>query len=126
MSEAVAWIYRAGVDIQWGEFHRDFDESHHVVPLPSYQWDYKNHWIQYRGDWNLTKGRIDADTKSLVAVKRFSTSSIHQIVSEQYDASMGCITAETSITDPSLQGVVDGHAMNGHGVASSVRSIEQT
>ncbi|KAI9727721.1 MAG: Type I Iterative PKS [Chrysothrix sp. TS-e1954] len=112
-------LYNAGMRLDWNAYHGPFEQSLRLVDAPSYAWNNKNYWIQYRGDWNLTKGRAVLDAEPMAAARGFSTSSIHQIVSEKYDTSMALITAESSITDSSLQAVVDGHAMNGHGVASS-------
>ena len=116
MAKALCALSNAGIVLDWDAYHRPFEKSLRLVDAPTYAWNNKNYWILYRGEWNLTKGRADAK----VAVKGFSTSSIHQVLSERYDGTTAQIMAETNITDPSLQGVIDGHAMNGYGVASSV------
>ena len=119
MAKALCALYSAGMDIDWNEYHRPFEPALRLLDTPTYAWNNKNYWIQYRGDWNLTKGRGSAPTPTL-SVKGFQTSSIHRLVSEQYNGSKAILSAELSITDPSLREVVDGHAMNGFGVASSV------
>lgn len=120
MAKALSALSNTGMDLDWDAYHRPFEESLRLVDAPTYAWNNKNYWIQYRGEWNLTKGRAEAKVRPTATVKGFSTSSIHQVLSERYDGTTAQIMAETSITDPSLQGVVDGHAMNGYGVASSV------
>ena len=120
MAKALCALSNAEMDLDWDAYHRPFEQSLRLVDAPTYAWNNKNYWIQYRGEWNLTKGRAEAEIRPAAAVKGFSTSSIHQLLSERYDGTTAQIMAESSITDPSLQGVVDGHAMNGYGVASSV------
>ena len=54
LSRSVASAYRVGCNINWAQYHRDYD--HAVVQLPSYGWDLKNYWMQYVHDWSLRKG----------------------------------------------------------------------
>ena len=54
LSRSVASAYRVGCNINWAQYHREYDHS--VVQLPSYAWDLKNYWIQYVHDWSLRKG----------------------------------------------------------------------
>jgi acyl transferase domain-containing protein len=127
LAKTLCAMYSAGVNIDWNEYHRPFEQALRLVDAPTYAWTNKNYWIQYRGDWNLTKGRAVPELEHASAlvpmVKGFQTSSIHRLTSEHYTESKAILSAETSITDLSLQGVVDGHAMNGYGVASSVSRI---
>ncbi|KAI9694091.1 MAG: Type I Iterative PKS [Bathelium mastoideum] len=119
LAKALCAVYNAGIDIDWNEYHRPFEQALRLVDTPTYAWNDKNYWIQYRGDWNLTKGRSGPETAPTRGMKGFQTSSIHQLTSEQYSESKVQVTAQSSITDLLLRDVVDGHAMNGHGVASS-------
>lgn len=120
LAKALTALYSAGANIDWNEYHRPFEPALRLVDVPTYAWNNKNYWIQYRGDWNLTKGRSETGLMPRSNVQANHSSSIHRIVSENYSATKAQVSAETSITDASLQGVVDGHAMNGYGVASSV------
>ena len=54
LSRSIASAYRVGCNINWAQYHRDYD--HAVVQLPSYGWDLKNYWMQYVHDWSLRKG----------------------------------------------------------------------
>lgn len=68
ISQSLAALHTAGVQIGWGEFHSPFERACGVrlLDLPTYAWNNKNHWIQYNGDWALTKGNTcyDAEKKS--------------------------------------------------------------
>lgn len=120
LAKALTALYAAGANIDWNEYHRPFEPALRLVDVPTYAWNNKNYWIQYRGDWNLTKGRSDTGLVPSSNVQANHSSSIHRIVSEHYSATKAQVSAETSMTDPSLRDVIDGHAMNGYGVASSV------
>ncbi|KAI1132887.1 polyketide synthase [Nemania abortiva] len=119
MAKALSALYDAGMDIDWNEYHRPFEHVLRLVDAPTYAWNYKSYWIQYRGDWNLTKGRVLPAATPLVGNTDPYKSSVHKIISEEYTGCRAQLSAETNITSPLLDGVVDGHAMNGHGVASS-------
>ncbi|KAI0459063.1 polyketide synthase [Xylaria acuta] len=119
MAKALSALYDAGMDIDWNEYHRPFEHTLRLVDAPTYAWNYKSYWIQYRGDWNLTKGRLLPEAAPASGTQDLHTSSVHRVINEEYTKSKAQLSAETNITSPLLDGVVDGHAMNGHGVASS-------
>lgn len=56
VSCSLSTLFNSGVSIGWSEFHHDFSQSHEVLTLPSYAYDDKNYWIDYAGNWTLTKG----------------------------------------------------------------------
>ena len=124
LGKTLTALYSAGLNIDWLEYHLPFEQALRLVDAPTYAWDNKNYWIQYTGDWNLTKGQALLDpnfTKAMTqAVKGFRTTSIHEIRSENYTDSLGQLVTESDMTDPALKDVIEGHAMNKYGVASSV------
>ena len=54
LSKSAAAAYRVGCNVNWAQYHRDFE--HAVVELPFYAWDLKDYWMQYVHDWSLRKG----------------------------------------------------------------------
>ncbi|THV49725.1 hypothetical protein BGAL_0182g00180 [Botrytis galanthina] len=123
LGKTLTSLYNAGVAIDWAEYHLPFEQALRLLGAPTYAWNNKNYWIQYSGDWNLTKGQALSDpnfTKAITqAVKGFRTSSIHEIRSENYTETSAQIVTESDMTDPALKDVIEGHAMNNYGVASS-------
>ncbi|KAM3151677.1 Non-reducing polyketide synthase PKS19 [Botrytis cinerea] len=123
LGKALTSLYNAGVNIDWTEFHLPFEQALRLVDSPTYAWNNTNYWIQYNGDWNLTKGQALSDpnfTKAITqAVKGFRTTSIHEIRSENYTETSAQIVTESDMTDPALKDVIEGHTMNNYGVASS-------
>jgi monodictyphenone polyketide synthase len=112
-------LYEVGLNIDWNEYHRPFEHSLRLASMPTYAWNNKNYWIQYRGDWNLSKGQILPEP-ALPVASMFRTSSIQRLYSENYDSLTAQVLGECNMTDPLLKDVIEGHAMNGYGVASSV------
>ncbi|RDL30666.1 Thiolase-like protein [Venustampulla echinocandica] len=105
-------LQTAGVNIDWNEYHRDFAHAVRLLDLPSYSFDDKNYWIQYEGDWCLTKG-AGALPAPEPAKAAFSTTTIHNIVKENVTGKVVTIVTETELTRPDLRPLVTGHVVNG-------------
>ncbi|KAF7888923.1 hypothetical protein EAF00_009223 [Botryotinia globosa] len=107
LGKALTSLYNSGVAIDWTEYHLPFEKALQLVDSPTYAWNNKNYWIQYSGDWNLTKGQALSDpnfTKPITqAVKGFRTTSIHEIRSENYTETSAQIITESDMTDPALK-----------------------
>ena len=79
IGRSVASAYRVGCNINWVQYHRDYDHS--VVQLPLYSWDLKNYWLQYVHDWSLRKGEpLPAITASSGEPRLETTTSCQKVV----------------------------------------------
>jgi iterative type I PKS product template protein len=114
LSRTLSTLHTAGMAIDWNEYHRDFDSALQLLDLPAYSFDNKNYWIQYEGDWCLTKGKpaaiMPAPTE---AVSKLSTSSVQKITSELVNGDEVTVSIESDMSEPALRGVVSGHLVNG-------------
>ena len=80
LSRSVASAYRIGCNINWAQYHRDYD--HAVVQIPSYGWDLKDYWIQYVHDWSLRKGEpLPIIIESAASQLDLSTTCCQKVVS---------------------------------------------
>lgn len=121
MSQSMAALHCAGVPLNWRELHRPFESALTLLNLPAYAWNNKTYWIQYRGDWSLTKGSQPAVlTAPPPLPSTLRTSSIHSIIEESFDGTFGKVLAESNVIHPDLIKAVAGHKMNNNGVVSSV------
>ncbi|KAJ0120535.1 hypothetical protein J7T55_015264 [Diaporthe amygdali] len=135
LAPALATLHCAGVRVDWQELHAPFERAGalRLLDLPTYAWNEKNHWIQYNGDWALTKGNTfyDAEKKALAAasgasngglprpVSSLSTSSVQRIVEESFDGASGYVTMQSDLMQPDFRAAAWGHKMNGCGVVTS-------
>jgi iterative type I PKS product template protein len=126
IAASLASLYRGGLRLDWAEVHRDFDNAHRLILTPLYAFDEKNHWIQYEGDWALTKGQTPAIASPPAApvvaepvISKLSTTSVHRIVEEKFDGMIGKVVVETDITEPTLNKAVTGHLVNNAGLCPS-------
>ncbi|EMR86678.1 putative polyketide synthase protein [Botrytis cinerea BcDW1] len=115
LSNSLSVLHTAGLEIDWNEYHRDFNDSVHLLNLPTYAFDDKNYWIQYAGDWCLTKGQLPNKTSLQLEPPKpkLSTSTIHTVVSEHIDGDVAVVTAQSDLARADLRGVVTGHLVNG-------------
>lgn len=123
LASSLATLHNDGLPIEWNSYFRPFEKSHFLLSLPKYCWNEKNYWIQYTGTWTLDKAypqdtRPGAVSSPLGSALR--TSSVHRIISENVSGSIATLTVVSDIMDPEFRAAVNGHQMNGYGVATSV------
>ena len=115
---ALEGLHLRGVEVNWSEYHRDFPASQKVLPLPSYSWDLKNYWIQYRNNFCLTKGEDPPLTELAVTAESTDpkaaclSSSVHQVLEEHSAVDFSTLLVESDIHDPRLAAIVQGHKVN--------------
>lgn len=107
-------LYLDGADICWGQYHKDFPDAQTVLPLPKYSWDLKNYWIDYRGNFCLTKGDVQPAVQSTIGVSPAATisSSVHRVVEEAHGIDKSELTTESDIHDHRLYPILRGHQVN--------------
>jgi naphtho-gamma-pyrone polyketide synthase len=120
IADSVSTLHREGIEIQWNEYHRDFEACHKVLKLPSYQWDSKNHWIQYSNNFCLTKGDSPAPLTAAPALATLSTTSVQRVIDRSIGSEKSTVLAESDLSDPLLSQVVQSHMVNGTALCPSV------
>lgn len=100
------------------------------MDLPTYAWNNKNYWLQYNGDWCLTKGNtFYANAKQTtgldVAQKKLSasairTTTVQQITEEAFLGTAGTVVIQSDLMQADLLAAANGHRMNSCGVVTSV------
>lgn len=128
-AHSLAALHCAGLAIDWDEYHRPFEKAVRLLDLPTYAWNDKVYWLQYNGDWALTKGntfydaekRLDKQTSlAPTAVSSFSTSTVHRIIEQRCEGPNGHVVMESDLMQSDLYASARGHSMNGCGVVTSV------
>ena len=123
LSKTLASLHRVGINVNWNEYHRPYERYHTLLSLNTYKWNEKNYWIQYEGTWTLDKAYPNGNPNKKPTVQSGSalrTSSMQQIVSEEITENTGKLVVVSDMMHPELLSALDGHHMNGHGVATSV------
>ena len=110
LTETGTWLYEAGVNINWNEWHQDYSGSMEVLRLPHYNWDLKNYWLQYVNDWSLRKG--DPLPKFSERPSLLSPT-IHEVVEGNIQYLPARIELRTNLNEPKLKAIAHGHKVNG-------------
>ncbi|KAK4452398.1 PaPKS1 melanin biosynthesis polyketide synthase encoded by the PaPKS1 protein [Podospora aff. communis PSN243] len=115
LTNTLCTLHSAGLNVDFNEFHRDFASSVRLLDLPSYSFDEKNYWLQYTGDWCLTKNRVaSASPKAIEPAKpKLSTTSVQKIVKEEIKGDVCTIEIQSDLHQEQLRNVVTGHLVNG-------------
>jgi iterative type I PKS product template protein len=108
LSSTMTTLYESGVDIKWAEYHRSFSSSLSVLRLPSYNWDLKEYWMQYTGDWTLYKGSVDFRQ----GAPALSTSCVHKLIDEKKDKNSVLVVGECDVLRDDVDRFVRGHRVN--------------
>jgi len=129
MAQSLTTLHCAGVQIGWNEFHHPFEKGLQLLDLPTYAWNDKTFWIQYNGDWALTKGNTFYDAekglnKAQIAVpvpkSGPNTSTVQQIIEQSFNGTAGTVVMQSDLTQADFRAAAWGHKMNGCGVVTSV------
>lgn len=116
LSASLCTLHSAGLNVDWNEFHRDFLPSVRMLDLPSYSFDEKNYWLQYSGDWCITKNRgaLPAPAAAVETPKpKLSTTSVQKVISEEIKGDVAIVEIESNLSREDLRIVVSGHLVNG-------------
>jgi monodictyphenone polyketide synthase len=129
MSETMAALHLAGIDLNWNEFHRPFADKLRLLDLPTYAWDEKRYWMQYNGDWCLTKGNTYyhdnlETTRGIVSTPpayESVSSLVQNIIDVDIDGATGTVVMQSDLMQKDFLAAAHGHRMNDCGVVTSVR-----
>ncbi|ROT34557.1 putative polyketide synthase [Sodiomyces alkalinus F11] len=126
IAESMAALHLVGVKVSWTEFHHPFENRLRLLDLPTYSWNEKNYWLQYNGDWCLTKGNTFYGTQQTIGAKlgssppsRLQTSTVHEIIEETSDNSGCSLVIQSNLMQSDFYAAAYGHRMNDCGVVTS-------
>lgn len=136
LAHSLGALHCAGVKIEWNEFHDPFEQRLQLLDLPTYAWNNKTYWIQYNGDWALTKGNhfydeekgIGAFAKphNMLETGGLSTSLVQGILMESFKGAAGTVLIQSDMSRPDFRAAAWGHNINGCGVVTSVSTRHES
>ncbi|KAK2022437.1 beta-ketoacyl synthase domain-containing protein [Colletotrichum zoysiae] len=126
LSNIAAEAYVAGASVDWAEFHRPYKAALSVLDLPTYHFDLKNFWIQYRG--GVAALEKDIAQKPPIHGARalesgFLGTCLHRLESEQVSKENGSVDFSVDLQESSLRKLIDGH--NVIGIAPTPSGVYQ-
>ena len=128
IANSVCALFTAGVNVNFDEYHREFNDAQELLSLPTYSFDNKRYWLDYHNSWTLTKGETPQTKEVLVekdvasapepAPKRLSTS-CQQVISESINGDKAKVVIRSNLADSKLYPVVCGHLCNNSALCPS-------
>ena len=112
ISCSLASLHTIGLNISWNEYQRDFNAAQQLLRLPTYGFDLKNYWINYTGNWCLTKGDVGVTAKIPHSKPKLSTTSVQKIVEESAQDIEAMVITESDVSEPTLKTAIKGHLVN--------------
>ena len=113
ITKGLAKVYTAGTDIVWSEYHNAFRDSLHLLDLPTYAFDLKSHWLQYKGDWCITKNQSSADSLKTGTSAMLRSTTLHSVAETRQSEGMSSIVFTSDLADKSLNSIIGGHNVGG-------------
>ena len=113
ITKGLAKVYTAGTDIVWSEYHNAFRDSLHLLDLPTYAFDLKSHWLQYKGDWCITKNRSSADSLKTGTSAMLRSTTLHSVAETRQSEGMSSIVFTSDLADKTLNSIIGGHNVGG-------------
>ncbi|QSZ36678.1 hypothetical protein DSL72_006559 [Monilinia vaccinii-corymbosi] len=111
-AQSLVRSYNGGINIQWGQYHEEHESHLTLLELPSYAFDLKNYWIQYEGDWSLTKGVNTTQTQTHTP-EAFKSTTLQAIESENYQGEQATVIFSSNLAEQHLRAAVVGHSVSG-------------
>ncbi|GAP83149.2 putative polyketide synthase [Rosellinia necatrix] len=123
LSSTLCTLHSAGLNLDWNEYHRDFDSTTRLLDLPTYSFDLKNYWLQYTGDWCITKNRGAAASPLAKAIEpakpKLSTTTVQKITKEEVNGDIAILETESDLLEEKLSLICSGHLVNGTALTPS-------
>ena len=127
IATSICALHIAGVNVNFDEYHHEFNDAQELLPLKTYSFDNKKYWLDYHNNWTLTKGEapqvkeviverevagaVPAAPVAEAPAKRLSTS-CQKVVEEEFSGNTGKVVVQSSLADEKLYPVVCGHMVN--------------
>jgi len=86
ISDTVAGYYSSIATPRLDVFHKEYIDSLQLLRTPSYPFDMAKYWMQYEGDWSITKHRTPASRKNKPEpISLIKSSVLHRLESDMDD-----------------------------------------
>ncbi|CAD6579475.1 MAG: hypothetical protein ASARMPRED_009148 [Alectoria sarmentosa] len=119
LAKSLAKAYKAGINIKWREYHREYETALHLIDLPSYAFDLKSFWIQYEGDWCLRKGQGWPAPTTKSPPPGLESTTLQKVESEELGVDEAFVVFASDLREEQLYSAITAHMVNDSGLCSS-------
>ncbi|KAI9717250.1 MAG: Type I Iterative PKS [Chrysothrix sp. TS-e1954] len=129
ITASLCTMYNKGVDIDFDEYHKEYNDAQRLLTLPSYSFNNKKYWLDYHQNWTLTKGEVPGPSSqappAIEAERKATTTSCQRLIIEDIHANTGTVVFQTDLSEPNLNDVVCGHLVNDNALCPSSLYADQ-
>ena len=125
ISTSLAALYKAGANISWPQYYKEFKDSLNLLDLPFYAFDNKDFWTPFveRTSTNAIPSAPLAlapgqEKKITPTIPSFSTTTLQRIEHEAFEKKTATVTFASHTSEPSLFKAISGHVLNGITICS--------
>ena len=111
IAKTLSTAYTGGVEIDWLALHKPYEKNLELLTLPAYAWDMKDFWIP----WSERSSESTPEDHA-TSTEPYVATCAQFIVQKSYSPKIQ-ITFRASISDPGFLALIDGHKMQGIGLA---------
>ena len=119
ITKGLAKVYIAGADVAWSEYHNAFRDSLNLLDLPTYAFDLKSHWLQYEGDWCITKNQPTADSLKIGTSTSLHSTTLHFAGETRQSEGLSSVEFTSDLAGKPLSSIIGGHSVGGVGLCPS-------
>jgi iterative type I PKS product template protein len=114
VSRTLALAHMNGVDVDWLSVHAPYESDLELLSLPTYAWDNKDYWITAT---EVNRTLATEQTQTAAPVEPFLGTTAQYLVEKTLSPRIQ-VTFRANMAEHGFMGLVDGHKMQGIGLAS--------
>lgn len=114
ISKTLTQSYMSGVDVDWLALHAPYEQDLELLSLPTYAWDVKDYWITHT---DRVSDEVSQQAPVAAPSEPFLATTAQYLVEKSLSPKVK-VTFRSGISDHGFMGVIDGHKMQGIGLAS--------
>ena len=114
ISKGLASAHISGAEVDWLAFHAPYESNLELLWLPTYSWDVKDFWITHT---DKTTAQVADTVQTAAPIEPFLSTTAQYVVEKALSPKIK-VTFRAGLADHGFMGLVDGHQMQGIGLAS--------
>ena len=113
IASSIATLYMSKAPVNWPEYHREYASSQTLLQLPTYAFDLKDYWIQYRKE-DLTPAAAQSALKPAAPITTPPLTTCLQYVEEEsFQGGKAWVKFFSYTSDHMLLQAIQGHLVDG-------------
>ena len=113
ITSSIATLYTSKAPVNWPEYHREYASSQTLLQLPTYAFDLKDYWIQYRKEDLVPAAALSTIKPTAPIMTPPLTTCLQYIEEESFQGGNAWVKFFSYTSDPMLLQAIQGHLVDG-------------